>query len=193
MCCAPFLASDSSKYAYVGGQPTRYTDSRGLFLDELGVYTGVSTAATATGTSAAAAASGIGSAAVVGVGIGYGINAAWEHLAGQPLGSSLYDLLHPDQATRDPDLQREIEKTANQREAHRICDEPPPPGLTHRELARWNLTKMLRCKQARNNLSNKWFGGPDQDHIDHITNNVDPAIERYRNAVDKLCKPGCNK
>ncbi|RIJ87328.1 hypothetical protein RSP822_05810, partial [Ralstonia solanacearum] len=41
-------------------------------------------------------------------------------------------MLHPDQATRDPDLQREIEKTANQREAHRICDEPPPPGLTHR-------------------------------------------------------------
>ncbi|WP_220454533.1 hypothetical protein, partial [Ralstonia solanacearum] len=66
-------------------------------------------------------------------------------------------------------------------------------GLTPCELARWNLTKMLRCKQARNNLSNKWFGGPDQDHIDHITNNVDPAIERYRNAVDKLCKPGCNK
>lgn len=51
---------------------------------------------------------------------------------------------------------------------------------------------MLRCKQARNNLSNKWFGGPDQAHTDHIKNYIDPAIERYRKAVDKMCKPGCD-
>ncbi|MDC6180664.1 RHS repeat-associated core domain-containing protein, partial [Ralstonia solanacearum] len=78
-----------STYSYVRGNPVKSTDSQGLFLDELGVYTGVSTAATATGTSAAAAASGIGVAAAVGVGIGYGINAAWDHMTGQPIGSSL--------------------------------------------------------------------------------------------------------
>lgn len=30
MCCAPFLASDSSKYAYVDGNPTGYADPLGL-------------------------------------------------------------------------------------------------------------------------------------------------------------------
>lgn len=183
------LAGGINTYGYVGANPISGTDSRGLLVDTTGAYAGASAAATATGTSVGVAAVGVGAAGAVGVGIGLGFNAAWDHFAGKPFGISVYDWVHPQS---DPALQKEIEKTANQREAHRVCDEPPPPNMNPCELARWNLTKMLRCKAARGNLSDKWFGGPDQAHQSHITNNIDPAIERYRNAVDKLCKPGCN-
>lgn len=173
-------------YAYVGGNPLSGVDPRGLFFDATGAYTGATAVGTATGTSAAVAGAAVAGAGAVGVGIGMGFNAAWNAAAGQPFGGSLYDWLHP---SSDPNLQQAVEQTANQREVHRICDEPPPPNLKPCELARWNLTKQLRCKAARNNLSNKWFGGPDQAHIDHIKNIIDPAIDRMRKAVDKLCKP----
>ena len=172
-------------YSYALGNPESYSDPLGLFVPPPSVITWTGTTATSAGATAGAA---VAASAVVGVGIGFGFNATWSHFAGQTFGSSIYDWVHPQS---DPELQREIEKTANQREAHRICDEPPPSNLNPCELARWNLTKMLRCKAARGNLSDKWFGGPDKAHQDHITNNIDQAIQRYRNAVDKLCNPIC--
>lgn len=122
-----------------------------------------------------------------------GINAGFEYLTGGTIGTTIYDAFNPDPLNSypvgDAELQRQMEKGANQSEAHRICDEPPPPGLNPCELARWNLTKQLRCKAARNALSNKWFGGPDKTHTDHIKGNVDISIQRLRNAVDRICKP----
>lgn len=140
-------------YGYALGNPAIYEDPLGLFVPPPGV---LSLTGAAAGTPVATASAAVTASAGVGVGIGLGFNAAWNHFAGQSFGGSVYDWSHPQS---DPALQKEIEKTANQREAHRICDEPPPPNLNPCELVRWNLTKMLRCKAARGNLSDKWFGG----------------------------------
>ncbi|SHM29379.1 RHS repeat domain-containing protein [Rhizobacter sp. OV335] len=188
-----------STYTYVDGNPLIGTDSLGLFnfgnsqqtLQILAPAAGAVGAVPALGAGAVAGGAVVGLG--VGVGIGLGINAGVESLTGNSIGSILYDITHPDPLNlyplSDKDLQKAIEKGANQSEAHRICDEPPPPGLDPCQLLRWNLTKQLRCKAARNNLSNKWFGGPDQAHVDHIKNYVDPAIQRLRDAIDRQCKP----
>lgn len=56
-------------------------------------------------------------------------------------------------------LANEIERTGNQWEVHRVCDEPPPPNLDPCEFAKWKLTKALQCKVVRQNMADKWFGG----------------------------------
>ncbi|QNM95496.1 RHS repeat domain-containing protein [Chitinimonas koreensis] len=97
------LAGGINTYAYVNGNPLSHADSQGLFVDTTGAYTGISVSAgAATGTSAAVAGAGIGAAALGGVGIGLGFNWAWEKIAGQPLGGSIYDLFHPEPSSQLP-------------------------------------------------------------------------------------------
>jgi len=89
-------------------------------------------------------------------------------------------------------LADEIAKKANHEEVHRICDEPPPTNLNDCELARWKLTKALRCKAVRQKMTDKWFGGIyDKGHSDRM-DELDREIDRYRRTIDRVCKP-CDK
>jgi RHS repeat-associated protein len=82
-----------------------------------------------------------------------------------------------------------IAREANQREVHNVCDEPPPPNLSDCDLAKWKLTKALQCKQVRQTMADKWFGGTfDAGHAQRMAE-LDNEIARLRRAVDRTCKP----
>ena len=195
------LGGGFSTYSYVSNNPLSYSDSQGLLLDPTGAYVGTSLAAGATGTSVAVAATGVGAAALIGTGIGMGFNYAWEHVAGQPLGGSIYDWTHP-QASNPQDssgtesspspsadtLAQQIEKGANWEEVHRICDEPPPTNLDDCGLGKWKLTKALRCKRVREAMADRWFGGTYDDGHAIRMREVENEIATQRRAVDRICR-----
>ncbi len=82
-----------------------------------------------------------------------------------------------------------IAREANQREVHNVCDEPPPPNLSDCDLAKWKLTKALQCRQVRQTMADKWFGGTfDSGHAQRMAE-LDNEIARLRRAVDRMCKP----
>jgi len=86
-------------------------------------------------------------------------------------------------------LADEIARAANQREVHVVCDEPPPPNLNDCDLAKWKLTKALRCKFVRQRMADKWFGGTfDTGHAARMSQ-IENEIARLRNEVDRKCKP----
>lgn len=86
-------------------------------------------------------------------------------------------------------LADEIARGANQQEVHRTCDEPPPPNLNDCDLAKWKLTKALRCKLVRQRMADKWFGGTfDAGHATRMSQ-IESEIARLRNEVDRKCKP----
>ena len=88
-------------------------------------------------------------------------------------------------------LADEIAREANQREVHRVCDEPPPINLDPCELAKWKLTKALQCKQVRQKMTEKWFGGTyDSGHAARMTQ-LEQEIESLRRRVDRLCQKNC--
>jgi RHS repeat-associated protein len=89
-------------------------------------------------------------------------------------------------------LADEIAKGGNQAEVHRICDEPPPTNLDDCELAKWKLTKALRCKAVRQKMAEKWFGGTYDDGHAQRMNELENEIATQRRAVDRICKP-CDK
>ncbi len=91
----------------------------------------------------------------------------------------------------DKDLQRDIEKEANRREYKNICSEPPPPGLDPCELAKWNLRKSQMCKDARNENTNRWWGGTDTRHSSQLTRDLDNTIRNAEKAVERACR--CEK
>ena len=90
-------------------------------------------------------------------------------------------------SSSDKELQVAIEQEANRREYKNKCNEPPPTGLDQCELAKWNLDKAQACKDLRNANSQRWYGGPDQRHIDHMVNVVDPQIAAAKRAVESSC------
>lgn len=86
-------------------------------------------------------------------------------------------------------LADEIARGANQQEVHNVCDEPPPPNLNDCDLAKWKLTKALRCKLVRQRMADKWFGGTfDAGHATRMSQ-IESEIARLRNEVDRKCKP----
>jgi RHS repeat-associated protein len=88
-------------------------------------------------------------------------------------------------------LADEVARSANQREVHRVCDEPPPPNLSPCELAKWKLTKAIQCKTVRTAMTNKWFGGVYDDGHQARMDQLDNEIENLRRVVDRECKSTC--
>ena len=91
-------------------------------------------------------------------------------------------------AASDRDLQKEIEQEANRREYKNICNEPPPPGLSGCELAKWKLNRAKRCKAAREENTRRWWGGEDNRHDPQLHADNDRAIEKAQALVDRLCR-----
>ncbi|MEB0141146.1 MULTISPECIES: hypothetical protein [unclassified Undibacterium] len=91
----------------------------------------------------------------------------------------------------DKALQEAIEREANRREYKNRCSEPPPPGLSPCELAKWNLNKAQACKDLRNANTNRWWGGADNEQSSQLAQDLDNAIRNAKNAVDRICKKEC--
>nr|WP_308613649.1 RHS repeat-associated core domain-containing protein [Massilia mucilaginosa] len=102
------LAGGINTYGYVLGNPVSYVDPSGLLVPAPGVVTWAGSAA---GTTTAAAGASVAAAGAVGVGIGLGFNSAWEHFAGQPFGTSIYDWTHPD----DPEMSERSKERARKK------------------------------------------------------------------------------
>lgn len=85
-------------------------------------------------------------------------------------------------------LQETIERLANREEYKRICSEPPPPGLSGCELAKWKLNKAKRCKQARDENTKRWWGGQDNRHNPQLEYDLLKAIKDAEALVERLCK-----
>jgi RHS repeat-associated protein len=156
-----------STYAYAGKNPLSNTDPSGGFV--------------------ATTLNPYGAAAAVGFGIGT--------LIYDLFGSQIQDVLeevipYPSSDAAppsDPTLQQEIERKANEREYHRRCSEPPPPGLDPCERAKWMLKKAQECKAMRIENTNRWWGGVDSRHDPQLFRDLDNAIKNAQDAVDRLC------
>jgi RHS repeat-associated protein len=87
------------------------------------------------------------------------------------------------------DLQKDIERGANNEEYKRVCDEPPPPDLTDPcERAKWELNKAKRCKAAREENTRRWWGGVDNRHSPQLFDDIDRAIQAAEDAIKRHCK-----
>lgn len=92
---------------------------------------------------------------------------------------------------QDVDLQKEIEKEANRREYKRICNEPEPPNLDPCERAKWRLNKAKMCMAARQENTNRWWGGIDTKHNPQLHLDLQKSLENAQADVDRLCNSEC--
>jgi len=194
-----------STYTYVDGNPLVGIDPLGLFdfgssqqtLQTLAPAAGaVGAGGVAAGAPLAIAGSAIAAAGVGGIGIGIGINNTWEYFAGQSLGSSLYDALHPDPfaglpiATPAPSVPAINFKDSMHDAYSRICSAPPPPNLDKCENMRWQIRKLRMCITGRKLWEGNW--GPGRGHDDQIRQKekeLEKWERRLKNAWD--CKKDC--
>lgn len=65
-----------------------------------------------------------------------------------------------------------------------ICKQPPPPGLSPCEEAKWDLTRLKTCLSLREEFSNKWYD-QDSGHMIEIQN-TRKAVENAQKRVKQL-------
>lgn len=174
-----------STYAYAGGSPANNIDPSGNF-----VFPVPPPVAAPIATSVAAAA--------VGAAVGYGIG-TWIYNANATAIQDALEQQFPYSPTDAPWEQQDwvdqqnIERKANAREVHGICDAQPPPNMDPCTAAKWELATAKSCKAVRQAMTDKWYGGvTDAVHAGQNAQ-VDNRIKRAEKAVEHACKPGCQK
>jgi|HubBroStandDraft_2_1064218.scaffolds.fasta_scaffold16294_1 RHS repeat-associated protein len=69
------------------------------------------------------------------------------------------------------------------------CNEPPPPGLSPCDLARWKLQRNQDCRNMRQDWDDKWSPGRHSNDI----SNLDRSIANLQAWIEKNCQNDCKK
>jgi RHS repeat-associated protein len=162
------LKGGPNPYIYADDDPISGTDSKGLFLDEGGTFTGTRGVGLLgrVGYAGLAFAGGYGLGTVI-----YNSNGTWIQ---DQLGEAY-----------DPNKDDSPEKQADRRAYHRRCDERNPPGLTGCDLIRWKIQKVKDCIRMRTDYMNRW-NDTYKGHRDQIDQK-----KRELEALEKQLGAGC--
>jgi uncharacterized protein RhaS with RHS repeats len=147
-------------YTYVGGNPVRYTDPKGLFFAPAIPFL-----------------PSIIEAVVEATTVGLG-------------GAMIADSLSSDPPhSRDEYDDQNIERISNQREYQNNCDnQNPPPGLDPCEAAKWKLKQVQMCIDSRRAYTNKWHDGVDDRHNPQLYRDLERRRQNAENEVSRVCK-----
>jgi len=158
-------------FGYVGGNPVRFTDSSGLFLD-----TGTSTVVTVTTITTA-----VVTAPVIASQFGLGII-----LMAIPsdIGDSTQTAPLAENGTTDWD---EIQKQQDHANYHRTCDRQPPPGLDPCEEAKWQYRQALSCQSKRKKWEDRWGTASSQGPHDRALGNVKQRLNNVAENIKRYC------
>jgi hypothetical protein len=96
--------------------------------------------------------------------------------------------LKPDSPNQPASPGDKAQKKSERADYHRICDAPPPPGLSKCDLLKWKLNQRKQCKTARQQFADKWYGGTmDSGHSDYM-DNLDRSMAKLEEELGKCCK-----
>ncbi|MEB0259886.1 RHS repeat-associated core domain-containing protein, partial [Undibacterium sp. 5I1] len=93
--------------------------------------------------------------------------------------------------SRDPDEARSrdsSEKSRDYKNYKDICNQPTPPGLDKCEEAKWKKNKAQQCMGARDNYTNKWFGGKNDSGHAQQTTELQKSIQNLDRDIQRYCK-----
>ncbi|MHA6924806.1 RHS repeat-associated core domain-containing protein [Ralstonia pseudosolanacearum] len=151
-----------STYAYVGGNPTSYSDPSGLVPNP----------------AEAACALGLNPVCIGGVVVDVG---SWI-IGGLGAGAVAAAVSTSGDTSLTPDQERARDYAGYKD----ICKQPTPPGLDKCEEAKWKKNKLQQCYSARDQYTKKWFGGAyDAGHAQQMSEllkaikNADRDINRH--------------
>jgi len=86
----------------------------------------------------------------------------------------------------------EVQKDIDHQNYHKTCDQPPPPGMTPCEEARWRYRQAKSCSDKRQAWEERWGNaqskGPHDSALENVKNRMKNAaadIAKYCNSCEK--------
>jgi RHS repeat-associated protein len=93
--------------------------------------------------------------------------------------------LGPEPYTPIPSPEGESTPGADNKHYHRVCDQPPPPGLDRCDLARWKLGRAKACVTLRKDWRDKYGPNPHDNQIQQR----EREIQNLEREVQQHCAP----
>ena len=127
----------------------------------------------------------VGAAVVVGVAVDVGLVGYDLYLMNQ-----INDINQQNEQAQ-PRIQQLQGQVAERKAVKRRGTEPPPPGLSPCELAKWKLQQRKDCYNFRYNYGIKWYNDGFKGHEEEMANLL-KAIQNAEEDVKKYCQPTCD-